>query len=318
MKWHKRGLLFNPLEHQLPDGCTAFAQSPQALVFDDFVRIYFSTRRPDAGGQYLSFISYVDVDRDVQRILRTASAPVMPLGGLGCFDEHGIFPINIVRDGHEIHAFTCGWSRRTSVPVETAIGRAASHDNGLTFTRVGPGPVMAPAPHEPFLVGDPFVVVREGRWHMWYIFGTTWADAGPTEQGPARVYKIAYATSDDGTEWRRDHTPIIADTLGENECQALPTVFECDGLWHLYFCFRHATDFRSNRSRGYRLGYARSRDLRRWDRDDAAGGLDVSPSGWDSDMLCYPHVFWCGAKAYMLYNGNQFGRSGFGVAVLER
>jgi hypothetical protein len=35
-------------------------------------------------------------------------------------------------------------------------------------------------------------------------------------------------------------------------------------------------------------------------------------------MLCYPHVFWCGEKVYMLYNGNAFGRHGFGVAVLER
>jgi hypothetical protein len=52
-------------------------------------------------------------------------------------------------------------------------------------------------------------------------------------------------------------------------------------------------------------------------RDDAAAGIDVSPSGWDADMLCYPHVFWCDGRAYMLYNGNAFGRDGFGVAVLE-
>ncbi len=317
MKWVKRGLLFEPGHHRLPNGCTEFAQSPQALVFDDFVRIYFSTRSRDAGGQYVSHIAFIDVDKDLRRILRTATEPVISPGGLGCFDEHGIFPINVVRDAGRILAYTCGWSRRVSVPVETAIGLAVSHDDGRTFERVGPGPVMAPSLNEPFLVGDPFVLVRKGMWWMWYIYGTSWVES-PVDPGPARVYKIACATSPDGETWQRDGKNLIADVLGADECQALPTVFECDGKWHMYFCFRHATDFRTNRQRGYRLGYAWSSDLRRWTRDDAAGGIDVSPTGWDADMLCYPHVFWCDQKAYLLYNGNAFGREGFGAAVLER
>jgi hypothetical protein len=241
----------------------------------------------------------------------------MTLGGLGCFDEHGIFPINVVRGGGELRAYTCGWSRRVSVPVETAIGLAISHDAGLTFTRVGPGPVMGPAPEEPFLVGDPFVIADGGSWRMWYIYGTSWTPAGPTERGPARVYKIAYAESPDGKSWRRDARPIISDRLGADECQALPTVFEWGGRWHMYFCYRYATDFRSNLSRGYRLGYAHSTDRQHWTRDDEAGGLDVAAAGWDSEMVCYPHVFRCGDDTFMLYNGNAFGRDGFGVARLE-
>ena len=317
MKWTKRGLLFEPQRYTLPDGCTDFAQAPQALVFDDFVRIYFSTRSRDAAGQYLSHIAFVDVDRDLERVIGTSTQTVIALGGLGCFDEHGIFPINIVRSGGAINAFTCGWSRRISVPVETAIGRAVSHDDGLTFERMGPGPVMAPTLAEPFLVGDPFVLVRGDRWHMWYIYGIAWVESS-SDPGPARVYKIAQASSRDGFTWERTGDAIVADAIGEDECQALPTVFEHDGRWHMYFCYRHATDFRMNRLRGYRLGYAWSDDLRTWTRADAAAGIDVSADGWDSDMLCYPHVFWCNEQAYMLYNGNTFGRHGFGVAALER
>jgi hypothetical protein len=316
VKWTKLGLLFQPQEHQLPNGCSAFAQAPQALVFDDFVRIYFSTRSRDAGGHYLSHVSFVDVDRLLRRVIRTASHTVIPLGALGCFDEHGIFPMNVVRAGNSIHAFTCGWSRRASVPVETAIGRAVSYDDGRTFTRLGPGPVMAASMNEPFLVGDPFVLMRDGVWHMWYIYGTAWEESR-SDPGPARVYKIAHALSEDGTCWLRNGTPIIADAIGSNECQALPTVFEYKNVWHMYFCYRYATDFRTNSSRGYRLGYARSMDLTTWRRDDAEAGIDVSSQGWDSEMLCYPHVFRCDGEIYMLYNGNAFGRDGFGAAVLE-
>ena len=34
-------------------------------------------------------------------------------------------------------------------------------------------------------------------------------------------------------------------------------------------------------------------------------------------MLCYPHAFELRGKVYLLYNGNEFGRYGFGLAVLE-
>lgn len=301
----------------MPAGCELFAQSPQALVRNDTVRVYFSTRTRDSSGQYVSHIAYADFDHRLSRVLRVAPQPVLQQGALGCFDEHGIFPMNVLAHEGDVLAFTCGWSRRVSVPVETAIGLALSHDGGDTFERVGPGPVMGPTPEEPFLVGDPFVILRDGQFHMWYIFGLRWM-ACPTEPGPARVYKIAHATSYDGRTWKRDGIPIVADVLGDDECQALPTVIEIDGVFHMYFCFRHATDFRTNPARGYRIGHASSVDMQRWTRDDARSGFCPSGQGWDSTMACYPHAFWCDGHAYLLYNGNAFGREGFGVAVLER
>ena len=85
----------------------------------------------------------------------------------------------------------------------------------------------------------------------------------------------------------------------------------------MFFCYRQVADFRKNRDKAYRIGYAYSEDLNNWTRDDDCVGIDVSMDGWDSDMLCYPHVFCCDDKIYMLYNGNEFGRFGFGLAVLE-
>lgn len=318
MRWTPRGLLFDVRRHALPAGCTAFAQAPQALVCDGFVRIYFSTRQAEPGGLYRSHVAWVDVDAELRTVLRVADRPALPLGELGCFDEHGIFPFHPVRVDGEVRAYTCGWSRRVSVPVETAIGLAVSRDGGATFARVGPGPVLGPTPDEPFLVGDPFVLRHDGCWHMWYIYGTAWRPAGPEEHGAVRVYKIAHATSADGLAWQRDGRAIVADRLGPDECQAMPTVLRCGERWHMYFCYRHATGFRTDPTRGYRLGHAWSGDLEQWVRDDAAVGLEPPASGWDAEMQCYPHAFWCGETAYLLYNGNAFGRDGFGVAVLER
>jgi hypothetical protein len=318
MRFEKLGKIFDPTEHPLPNECRQFAQSPQALVFDDFVRIYFSTRSVDPrNGKYLSHICFVDVSRDLRKVLRVADKTVIPLGDLGCFDEHGIFPMNVLRRGDQILGFTCGWSRRVSVSVETGIGLAISRDQGLTFERVGAGPVLSASPREPFLVGDGFVRAVGETLHMWYIFGTAWRR--PSAHAPAeRTYKIGHATSADGLRWsKEDGRQIIPDRLGEFESQALPTVVEWGGRHHMFFCYRHSVDFRLNPERGYRIGYAWSDDLSNWTRDDEQLALTGTPGEWDSEMQCYPHVFECDGQIYLLYNGNEFGRLGFGAARLE-
>jgi hypothetical protein len=319
MRWRKIGRIFDPTDHQLPGGCVEFAQSPQTLLFDDFVRIYFSTRSRDSdGGKFRSHIAFVDFRKDLRTIIRVSDRTVIPLGGLGCFDEHGIFPINVLRHGDRILGYTCGWSRRVSVSVETAIGLVESKDGGLTFERIGSGPIMAASLREPCLVGDGFVKVIDGVFHMWYIFGVGWKRYSPGSS-PERVYKIGHAVSEDGVGWsKEDGRQIIEDLLGSDESQALPSVIEIDGRFHMFFCFRQSFDFRTNSQRGYRIGHAYSGDLRSWFRSDDDAFLGTDAGAWDSDMQCYPHVFSYEGNVYMLYNGNEFGRYGFGLAVLDR
>jgi hypothetical protein len=314
VKWKKLGRLFDPGAHRLPSGCRSHAQAPQALVLPDVVRIFFSTREPGADGEFVSRVAYVDMDHELRQVLDVSATEVIPLGGLGTFDEHGIFPLNVLQDGDSVLGFIGGWSRRVAVPVDGAIGLARSRDGGRTFERLGPGPVMAATLQEPFMVGDPFVLRHEGLLHMWYIFGTRWLTE-PGTGAPERVYKIAHATSPDGRRWQRDAKLIVPDRLGPDECQALPTVFARGGRFHMHFCYREAFGFRTDRTRAYRIGYCHSDDLLTWTRDDAEAGIDVTEGAWDSDMMCYPHVFTCGERQYLLYNGNEFGRHGFGAAV---
>ena len=315
MRWEKLGKIFDPAEHKLSEGCTAFAKSPQALVFDEFVRIYFCAQKKTANGKYLSCPQYVDFNKGFDRVLRLSNGPVVELGRLGEFDEHGIFPINALRHEEKVWAYTSGWSRRVSVSIDMSIGLAISEDEGAHFQKYGQGgPVMAASHNEAFLVGDPFVQHLNGLFHMWYIFGTAWER--PDVDGEAeRFYKIAHATSTDGVNWVRDGKAIVADRL-RSECQALPTVFQAGGRYHMYFCYRSAYDFRQNKDNAYRLGYAYSDDLIQWHRDDVQSGIDVTEGAWDSDMMCYPNTFECDGKIYLLYNGNEFGRHGFGLAKL--
>lgn len=306
MKWKKLGQIFE-IEN--------FAQSPQALVLSDRIRIYYSTRVMDQD-KFLSHIAFVDFDKRLQNIIGHSEKEVIPLGELGCFDEHGIFPFSVFREGNKISAYTCGWSRRKSVSVETSTGYVVSQNNGLTFERIGPGPIFGASLNEPFLVGDSFVQKYNNVYHMWYMLGTRWVRENE-QSVPDRVYKIGHAISYDGINWTPEKRDIIPSILHENECQALPTVIKIGDVYHMYFCFRDVFGFRQDKSKAYRLGYAYSRDLKNWTRDDLAGGITVSVDAWDSDMMCYPNIFEADGQIYLLYNGNNFGKYGFGAAVLE-
>ena len=317
METRRLGKIFDPRDHDLPLGAEAFAQAPQALVTPDFVRIYFSTRSRDESGKFLSQVAYVDMDRHLQSVIGVSQHEIIPLGNLGCFDEHGIFPFHVMRDQARILAFTTGWSRRTSVSVETGIGIAVSEDEGHTFKRLGDGPTVTASLSEPFLVGDAFVRYFEGQFHMWYIFGREWKKFADDVE-PDRIYKIGYATSSNAIDWQKhEGKQIICDALGPDESQALPTVLKHGDTYHMVFCYRESYDFRETKGRGYRLGYAQSEDLRNWERIE----VDLSPGrnqgGWDSDMQAYPHLFSMDDRIFLLYNGNEFGRFGFGALELS-
>jgi predicted GH43/DUF377 family glycosyl hydrolase len=316
MKLINRGKIFDPTEHTLPAMCEQYAQSPQALVAEDRVRVYFSTRARDGNGKFLSHVAYVDFDSMLEKVISVADRQVISLGELGAFDEHGIFPFNVAPVGNELFAYTSGWSRRVSVSVETGIGIAKSKDGGKTFSRLGPGPVLTASLDEPFLVGDPFVKNFNNSFYMWYIFGTEWREYD--ENGPPeRIYKIGYAMSEDGIAWERANTSqLIADSLGSDESQALPSVIFCKDQYHMFFCFRESYDFRSQADRGYRLGYARSDDLVSWQRHDTLLEAAMSYSDWDNEMQCYPNVFETDGRVFLLYNGNEFGKYGFGLAEI--
>ena len=66
----------------------------------------------------------------------------------------------------------------------------------------------------------------------------------------------------------------------------------------------------------YKLGYAFSKDGIDWTRDDENVGIDLSSSGWDSEMMAYPSIVSVDGKTRLFYNGNNYGEDGFGYAEL--
>ena len=247
MKWKRYGKIFSPQEYGLE-----YAKSPQAVVFEEFIRIYFSACKKD-GDKLISYVCFADFSKDFKKTIRVLKQ-ILPDGNPGCFDEHGIFPFSPMEYEGRIYGYTSGWSRRRSVSVDTGIGLAVSDDGGESFVRVGEGPVLTSSLDEPFLVVDGFVRRFQGQFHMWYIYGQSWR---VFEEGaePDRIYKIGHAVSNDGLIWKKEGRRLIPDRLLD-ESQALPCVVFYQNKYHMFFCYRSSYDFRTNRERSYRIGYS--------------------------------------------------------------
>jgi hypothetical protein len=190
---------------------------------------------------------------------------------------------------------------------------AQSDDNGETFNKLGEGPVLSFTPDEPFVLGSPKIRRFYDTWYLTYSSGRKWL---PYNDSPQPVYKIRMATSSDGINWIRLGKDLIENVLEENECQASPDIFFYKEMYHMFFSYRYNLDFKEKK-RGYRIGYASSANLHTWIRDDKKAGITTSETGWDSESISYAHIFELDNKVYMLYQGNEIGRYGFGLAVLE-
>jgi hypothetical protein len=310
MRWVKRGLIFH-VEKQA-DWMWTHAGLPVALRVDEEVlRIFFGTR--DTEGRSLP--AFIDVRADdPRRVLYVHDRPLLERGALGAFDDSGVTPSCIAfDDGGRLLLFYIGWSRRASVPYHLAIGLAASDDGGRSFARVSEGPIMERTASEPFFVTSPCVLREAHRWRMWYCSSGGWL---VVRGQPEPVYEIKYAESDDGVIWQRPNITCIG-SREPGEAIARPSVIRGAEGYRMWYAFRGSDGYRTDRDAAYRIGYAESSDGVRWERKDSEGGLDRSESGWDSVMTAYPFVYEHAGTTCMLYNGDGFGRSGFGYAVME-
>src|SRR5712692_891038 len=306
MKWQKRGLIFSPGNEG--GWMKTHAQVPTPLACEGFIRVYYSSRpQPN-----LSLTTFVDLDlHDPEKVLRINPDPILPLGKVGTFDEHGIMPSCAVNAGKTVMLYYSGWSRGVSVPYTNSTGLAISEDGGETFRKISDGPILSKGLHDPYSATSPMVLKEADAWHMWYCSGTGWLKvAGKYEH----TYDIKYASSSDGIIWTPFPEPVIRQRT-EDEAITRPYVLRREDGYHMWFCYRGSHCFRDGED-AYRIGYAYSDDFRRWQRSDDNAGIDPSNNGWDSKMVAYPAVVKVNERTLMFYNGNAFGLDGIGYAIL--
>lgn len=304
MKWIKKGLVFEPkgkLDWMLTHAAVPIADKMEG----DLYRIYFATRDKENR----SHTAYVEIDiKNPKKILYISENPVLKPGALGTFDDSGAIPSWIVNYNNKKYLYYIGWNLGVTVPFRNSIGLAISQDGGITFNKYSEGPILDRIFSEPHFVATSCVIIEEKVWKMWYLSCVKWV----MENGkPKHYYHIKYAESKDGINWNRKGTVCIDFKSKDEYAICRPCVIREEGICKMWYSYRGGKNT-------YRIGYAESADGIKWERKDDQAGIDVSKSGWDSEMIEHAFVFEHKGKKYMLYNGNDYGKTGFGYAILKK
>jgi hypothetical protein len=306
LNWTRRGLVYCATGRHGFDQSHCHKPTP-VLVDDTTIRVFFGVR--DA--RNTTRTTYVDLDAaDPTRVKYVHDRPVLDTGKLGAFDDSGANVSAVCRHGDLLTMYFIGWNPSTTVHTRNSIGVAISRDQGRSFTRPYDGAVLDRTKDEPYYTGAVEVIRDEGRWRMWYTCGTQWKLINGK---PEICYHIKYAESDDGIDWTRPGISCIPPRT-ELEATARPSVMKLGGRYRMWYSRRDIVEFRTHQAHGYRGGYAESADGLVWQRMDDAFGLEPAAAGWDSESIAYPYCLRLNDRLLMFYNGNGFGRSGFGFA----
>ena len=302
MRWKKLGKIF-VANHQYNWMATHASVPFPIQEANNVYRIYFSVR--DAQGR--SHAAYLRLDMDDPfTILDLSPYPVLVPGNPGDFDQDGTTLTQIVKWRSQLHAYYLGWNRCTDVPFRNYIGAATANSLEQDLTKYG-APIIDTNAIDPLSLSYPWVMPEGNSWRMWYGSNLSWHDKDVDMQ-----FVIKHATSEDGFNWKRDGAICLSLEKGESGI-ARPCVLIENGRYHMWYSRR------IGKKETYLMGYATSEDGLHWTRHDADVGLSASSDkgAWDGEMVCYPCVFTHNHKTYMLYNGNGFGRTGFGLAIRE-
>lgn len=299
-RWKKLGRIYQP-SGQLDWARSHAANPTPEHVEKDLYRIYFSTRDE----RNRSSIGYVVIDlKEPQNILSEAIEPVLGPGELGMFDDCGASIGCILPVGEKRYLYYMGWNLAVTVPWKNAIGLAISAGPNRPFILCSTFPIVPLDETDPYTISYPWVSIESERFRMWYGSNLRW---GPVKRDMLHILK--YAESKDGITWKRDNKIIVDANQPEEYAMCRPCVLKDQDCYRMWFCSRGET---------YRIQVAQSSDGVHWTRLGKDPGIDVSDSGWDSEMIEYPCVFDHQSERYMLYCGSAFGKTGFGIAKLER
>lgn len=306
MRWKKLGIVYRP------DGSQPWARShamiPTPLRLDESVIRVFVSCCDDEG---IARPGYVDVlASNPTRIIAVADAPLLDIGEPGTFDENGVLLCSVVDAGDgKWNMYYVGFELGKKIRYRLLTGLAQSRDGGRTFARIGRTPVLERSNSELYFRCGPCCLKERGRYRMWYVAGSNWIDVDGKSMP---VYDIRYAESEDGVSWPSEGTVHIPITEPDEHGFGRPYVIpKPGGGYRMFYSVRRRS------LRAYRLGYAESRDGHVWQRMDDRLNLDVTPGGFDSEAIMYAAPIQVGDRLYVFYNGNDFGREGFAVAVLE-
>jgi len=303
MKWNKKGFIYSASGKNSWDKSSAMIPCP--IILDrNTVRVFLTFQDENDIGRP----GFIDLDSGNLKLIKKVSKdPLFEIGAPGSFDDNGVVVCSIVKtiDGY-YRFYYVGFELCTKIRYRLLTGLAV-FDSKFSLQKKYSTPVLERSEFETFFRCGSFCMYHLGVYKMWYIAGSNWIVSNGKE---LPVYEIYYLESEDGINWPKRGSLCISISNNSEHGFGRPYVIIQDGIFKMYYSIRLKV-------KGYLLGYAESFDGKSWIRKDSKMNLTTSKKGFDSEMLCFSAVIEVNGRMVMFYNGNNFGKTGLGYAVLD-
>lgn len=301
MRWIKQGLIYN-YAGEFSWANHSFSKATPFIRKNGDIRVYGGMR--DKNG--VSRIGFVDLNsNNLKEVIRVGTKPLVDIGLPGTFDDNGVVPTCAFNYKEKTYLYYEGYQLGHHVKFLSYTGLAISEDDGETFKKFSQTPVTERINSELLIRAIHCVIPTKDSLKVWYTAGSKFQKVGASFH-PS--YNIRFLESSDGFSFPKAGNVVI-DIEKDEYRVGKPFVYEKDNCLHMLFS-------KASQSTPYRIAYAWSKDNVHWHREDF-DPLPPSESGWDSLMICYPYVLEINGKWILFYNGNEFGKSGFGYALLD-
>ena len=303
-RWRKLKLIF-PYGDE--GGWDRRPSAPHVVQSGDQLRMYYMSIE---GQRRRIGLAEADIS-DPLSWRKASNQPLLDFGAPGSIDSHWVsYPWVVPVTEKHWHLYYCGWGGDYHPFGKFKVYRttlAESDDAGLTWKRSGRALLELGRPFscDEHGTGSCAVMKVGSQYWMWYTAVVRWPETHSK-------ISIALAVSNDGGHTFRPHPAGALISIP-------PRLDSYFSTCSKPFVERTRSGFRmwfsvvEDQRRLYRVHYAESPDGIRWKWwPDPV--LDVSESGWDSEMTCYPSIWHSPEHTYMFYDGNRF--AGIGVAEL--
>jgi len=300
MIWKSLGLLFDVKSNY--EWMNSHAALPTVIkISNEYFRIFFSTR--DTFNR--SHTTFVDLNmqdwRPGKKLIHTQKVSTFSPGKIGLFDDCGVTVSTFLKTKSGLYAYYLGWTNKKTTLFSNEIG-IAYVDKNYKFSRIQNLPIYGRTEDEPLTFGYPTIFKFNNKISMYYDGIKEWNLENPTKY----KFNLREATLNKRNKWILTNKELIKLKLNERAITRSSFMI-LDGKLIMIYSLDVAGK--------YELAAAYRNNKGKW---TGMNNFTFVNSGheWDSIQNCYPSIFESNNEFYMLYNGNGYGKSGFGIAKL--
>lgn len=249
-------------------------------------------------------------DREEFWFAKDSAYEILGPGEIGTYNECGVMPSFVSNhtwrgdNGYgnpaAYNLYTCGWSSSNSLPFHQEVG---VHSLDLSDLQVGPAlKIVGRDRNNPRYVTNPsHIRLKNGYDLVFFVSCSTWRKLDGIKF--ESEYQIKFELYDNCTLIKEGVLPQIDGQVAA--CRPWPV--QVDDRLFIFFSARTS-------KRDYNIYCCEYVNLNHfsWTGDPI---IELRDNTWYSEMACYPSVMVFESKISLVFCGNGYGQTGFGIAT---